>query len=752
MPLKFQIKRGSEEQILNGTLAIGELAFSTDTRQVFTFNGLSKVQIGSVLVDSLEFRPDPGITGRWFFASDTGSLYLDAGSAWIDFNIIDNKTSGVAGEDLVQFDVVYSDDLDGGKYKKAINSDTAKRAYAVGIVTASGGISTDSSGEITLCGRVTNITWAWTTGKAVYVDSVAGGLTQEEPSTIGYYVRPIGEAISATEIWFDPQTGWRTIPSGTVIGLTGPTGPFGPTGPQGSTGNIGPTGPMGNQGSQGSQGPQGYQGDAGNIGPTGPMGNQGSQGSQGPQAENPIPSAIKVTVTQADHGFLVGNVIRRQSGSYVKALADASPHAEVEGVVESVNGNDFTFVESGTISGLSSLTDGTTYFLSAVTAGLLTSTEPDPTLYISKPVLRATGTTTGIVVQFRGLGISGGSSSSSSGGGSIPGGVLQFISSTQIKWSFLYNSMIQLFNNTTGLWALVQPGTEPTVSNTASDMGGDALVSGVIYDVYAKYVSNSSFSLEFAKWGTSTAGASTVANAWVTSTSYKVGQRVTNSGNTYACLAPHTSGTFATDLVAGNWLAVGSDGLGSQDGVKIYAATGAFVCYRFLGCVRLVDNSGTPNFAFDDNRKLIWNYYNKQKQQVRSTNTTASWTYNNQYIRESNGGSGQLRGEFLTRDISTRQLFFFQQALYGSGTSGGGSGIYINDVPSSTMNIQIAGLGDYVTYVAGFGCYSLSLFGYNWFTTVERVISNGQTVTFYGGAGITSGDRDNLEGITEIWG
>lgn len=40
---------------------------------------------------------------------------------------------------------------------------------------------------------------------------------------------------------------------------------------------------------------------------------------------------------------------------------------------------------------------------------------------------------------------------------------------------------------------------------------------------------------------------------WVTSTAYAVGDGATNSSGAYRCLAAHTSGTFATDLAAGNW-------------------------------------------------------------------------------------------------------------------------------------------------------------------------------------------------------
>ena len=40
---------------------------------------------------------------------------------------------------------------------------------------------------------------------------------------------------------------------------------------------------------------------------------------------------------------------------------------------------------------------------------------------------------------------------------------------------------------------------------------------------------------------------------WVTSTAYVVGQTVFKGGKTYVCLVAHTSGTFATDLAAGDW-------------------------------------------------------------------------------------------------------------------------------------------------------------------------------------------------------
>jgi hypothetical protein len=45
------------------------------------------------------------------------------------------------------------------------------------------------------------------------------------------------------------------------------------------------------------------------------------------------------------------------------------------------------------------------------------------------------------------------------------------------------------------------------------------------------------------------------ASAWLTATAYVVGDYVTNGGTMYYCIVAHTSGTFATDLANGKWVA-----------------------------------------------------------------------------------------------------------------------------------------------------------------------------------------------------
>jgi hypothetical protein len=180
-------------------------------------------------------------------------------------------------------------------------------------------------------------------------------------------------------------------------GWQGGLGPQGNTGVQGNQGNQGTAGTIGVNGNQGNQGNQGIAGVQGNQGWQGNQGNQGNQGWQGvPNYKN-----SSETLTQASHGFAAKDVIRRDSGgSYIKAKSDTAANAEAVGVVESVNGNDFVVVYSGRISGLSGLTDGSVYRLSDVTAGLLT-TDAVAVNSVDKPMLVATSTTTGIVVNYR---------------------------------------------------------------------------------------------------------------------------------------------------------------------------------------------------------------------------------------------------------------------------------------------------------------------------------------------------------------
>lgn len=121
-------------------------------------------------------------------------------------------------------------------------------------------------------------------------------------------------------------------------------------------------------------------------------------------------------MNQTGHGLSVGNVIRFNGTSYVKAQADSAANAEVIGIVTAVaDADNFTYATGGPITGLSGLTAGTVYFLSPTSAGALTATEPSADGQVSKPLLDATSTTAGVFFNYRGEVLGSGASLSSDG-------------------------------------------------------------------------------------------------------------------------------------------------------------------------------------------------------------------------------------------------------------------------------------------------------------------------------------------------
>jgi hypothetical protein len=115
-------------------------------------------------------------------------------------------------------------------------------------------------------------------------------------------------------------------------------------------------------------------------------------------------SSITKIFTQASHGFTVGQSIARVGGVWVLAKADVEATAEVAGIINSVpDANNFGLVFTGYLSGLSGLTDGSTYFLSDTVAGGHSTTSPSATNTVSKPIFIAISATEAIVIQSRGI-------------------------------------------------------------------------------------------------------------------------------------------------------------------------------------------------------------------------------------------------------------------------------------------------------------------------------------------------------------
>lgn len=117
------------------------------------------------------------------------------------------------------------------------------------------------------------------------------------------------------------------------------------------------------------------------------------------QASGGVSSTSK-TIAQTAHGFSVGSYVRYNGAAYVKALANTLTNAECVGVVSHIpNADTFTLTTNGHISGLSGLTAGSRYYLSATTAGVITNSTPNVG-QISKPVFVADSATSGYVSIF----------------------------------------------------------------------------------------------------------------------------------------------------------------------------------------------------------------------------------------------------------------------------------------------------------------------------------------------------------------
>jgi parallel beta-helix repeat protein len=101
-------------------------------------------------------------------------------------------------------------------------------------------------------------------------------------------------------------------------------------------------------------------------------------------------STSSFDVTQTAHGFVVGDVLRNAgtANTYAKAQADSAAHAEIVGIVTVVtDANTFSVTTQGIVTtGVPAATAGTVMFLSASTAGALSSTEPSSLGDVSKPL------------------------------------------------------------------------------------------------------------------------------------------------------------------------------------------------------------------------------------------------------------------------------------------------------------------------------------------------------------------------------
>jgi hypothetical protein len=127
-----------------------------------------------------------------------------------------------------------------------------------------------------------------------------------------------------------------------------------------------------------------------------------------------VPLGInKKRLTKTNHGFTIGTVVRYDATTgYTAAIADSTENAEALGMVSYAKGSEFEITYSGEIRGDfrasnaagTHLSSGIAYFLSAAAGatGKFTESAPSSTNQVKKPMMVATGTGEGLVVNYIG--------------------------------------------------------------------------------------------------------------------------------------------------------------------------------------------------------------------------------------------------------------------------------------------------------------------------------------------------------------
>lgn len=192
----------------------------------------------------------------------------------------------------------------------------------------------------------------------------------------------------------------------------------------------------------------------------------------------------------------------------------------------------------------------------------------------------------------------------------------------------------------------------------------------------------------------------------------------------YDVFCYNNSGTATLELTAWTNTTTRATALTRQDGR--YVKTGA-TTRLYLGTIYINGTGGQTDDT--NNKRFVYNAYNRVNRKLFTYNSTASWTYSTGAWREYNNGTGQVRGEFVTGLLGHNLL----NAILGysiTGTSSMYIGLAVNSTSSaSTYRRQITNgvtseenTNEYLT-----GINLLSI-GYNYITQIEFYLSGTPTI------------------------
>ena len=476
---------------------------------------------------------------------------------------------GTAGEGLTQYDIVYSDPADSGKYKKA-SKDVAASAEAFGICLAT--VLDDALVEIVIGpGLVTNLNWDLTPGAILYVSGTPGAMTETLP--VSGYIKPLGYAITTTQILFNPFNSWIVDNSVTLAKLDhGTQGDVLVYTTAGEPIRLG-HGDAGQALVSGGHGADAAWGNvAGYITVTGTAGEALSQYdivytdttdsgkykkadkdvlvtadavgivtqtggiSNGATGEITLGERLITTGTWTPGGTIylsgtAGGITQDlPTSGYIKPLGIATETNQIlfkpetgwsasDGLANldgdkvvidwnPTNSTPTTVTETDTVDQLSSHLKGidTSLATKVVVANHLGGTAALPQVIGVEETSGPTSLLMGAVSDGQQLKRSG-TSIIGTAPMDVVGGRLDLVSATSIKWGFQDSSQIRLYNPTSSCWEVCNITTEPTLSNTATDLNSTALAPNTIYDIFAEYSSSTAFTLVASRWATGGDGA-----------------------------------------------------------------------------------------------------------------------------------------------------------------------------------------------------------------------------------------------------
>lgn len=89
-----RLRRGSQGEMFSASLMDYEIVFTTDTNEVYIYNGTGKKLVGGCAVGTHMEKPSPVVPGKLYFETDTFTLFLTSGGAWVQLTYSPADISG----------------------------------------------------------------------------------------------------------------------------------------------------------------------------------------------------------------------------------------------------------------------------------------------------------------------------------------------------------------------------------------------------------------------------------------------------------------------------------------------------------------------------------------------------------------------------------------------------------------------------------------------------------------------------------